>query len=178
MEDGYNVRPFYTRLWEQELGEVMGEEDWKKSFRLAYTGICSTQIREKNFKVQSRWYRCPADVSRYNKDIQDCCWRCGVGWWGCSAVRKFWGGVLKVFEKVSGINIENTPRVTLLSMIPGCEGKSSRRLLQFFLGAARMVIPRLWKTMSEPLLIDWVKERKHQEDGGNISRGKRSGGEL
>lgn len=69
-----------------------------------------------------------------------------------------WGQILEVFEERTGTILSNAPQVTLLTRAPEVNNKPDRKLLSYMLGAARMTIPRYWKTDGVPSILEWHNE--------------------
>lgn len=157
--------PWFARMWNKDLGMELKEQDWNRIFHTAHSLTLDNRAQEKNYKIVSRWYRCPVDVGRYNPQGSGECWRCKARrgdllhiWWECPPVMAFWNSVLAVYNLLEGEHIMNNPQVTLLSILPGTESIKNKDPLKFLLMAARVVIPRYWKTSDIPSMREWYTE--------------------
>ena len=113
----------------------------------------------------SRWYRCPSTIHEFNQDISDTCWRCHESkgnmfhiWRECPPVRRFWKHIFDPYGKSVDTTIHVSPRVALLTMIPGSLKKAKEDVLRHFLAAAKAVIPRHWKSTTVLSLGEWAIE--------------------
>lgn len=89
--------PWFARMWNNALGLELSEGDWIKNINATHNLTGDNQAQEKNYKIISRWYRCPADTGRYVPLGADVCWRCQLEkgdllhlWWECPLVKAFW----------------------------------------------------------------------------------------
>lgn len=68
-------------------------------------------------------------------------------WWEFPAIRELWDLVLKIFHKITGIGVVNSPSLTLLSLFPG-----QNKDFLLFLG---------YGSLQPPSLLDWVREAEN-----------------
>ena len=85
-------------------------------------------------------------------------------WWECPPVKKFWKQIFDLYGKLEGIVICASPRVALLNMTQCSLKKAREEVLGHFISAARVVIPRYWKTRLVPSLGEWAKELERSRD--------------
>lgn len=120
---------------------------------------------ETNFKLLSRWYRCLTVLHRMYPNISDLYWHWHSAkgsllhiWWECPSVHDFWSMVLQFYTQATGVIVPNMPQITLLSILPGSYKSVKKGLFRHWLTAARAVIPRYWRLVHAPPLIEWVME--------------------
>lgn len=159
------VKTSFQISWEKELDRTISLEDWSKSFLLTHKSTISSKAQELHFKVLSRWYRVPSLLHAIYPNTSHLCWRCNGAegtmthiWWGCPVLQPFWIKVIDVIQKITGIQLANDPASLLLFMIPLPTSAVRRSLLSFLLTAAKLVIPRLWKSQQPPTLTSWFTE--------------------
>lgn len=114
----------------------------------------------------TRWYRCPSTIHHFNLTTPDTCWRCLSSrgtmlhiWWECPPIQKFWQQIFLLYCKLMATALSPTPEIALLSMLPGTLKSIKKDVLRHFLAAARMVIPKYWKSRTVYLpLGEWAIE--------------------
>lgn len=162
--------PEFTNKWKMELNVEIKPEEWEKAFILTHSMSLAIKAHETNFKLLSRWYRCPLLLHQIYPNVSDLCWRCHSAkgsllhiWWECPSVHNFWDMILQLHTRATGVTIPNTPQITLLSILPGSYKSIKKGLLRHWLTAARAVIPRHWRSAHAPSLTDWILEMDHIE---------------
>ena len=91
------------------------------------------------------------------------CWRCSVAvgtylhvWWECERIRPFWTQVFECYNKIYDKSLVPSPKIALLSILPGSVQSQRRSLLRFFMSSAQQLIPSYWKSTATPPLSRWV----------------------
>uniref|UniRef100_A0A803J808 Reverse transcriptase domain-containing protein n=1 Tax=Xenopus tropicalis TaxID=8364 RepID=A0A803J808_XENTR len=163
--------PKFTRRWEGELQTHLTGDQWGNCFYLTHKFSIACKAQETNYKIISRWYKCPEILHKIYPTVTNQCWRCGIDigtpfhiWWKCLVLIPFWEQIFKVINSCTGLDLKPDPLIGILSILPGSVTKYKRSLLGFCLGAARTVIPRHWKSTIPPTINEWVKEM------GNVMR--------
>lgn len=62
---------------------------------------------------------------------------------------------MNVYNQIMGLHLPNTRQITLRSLIPGQIRAIKKDLLRFLIAAARLVIPRHWRSSQPPTLVKW-----------------------
>ncbi|KAM5165227.1 uncharacterized protein ACMZJ9_007677 [Mantella aurantiaca] len=166
VEESHPQPPIFTEKWERELRTCGVEEiDWARSFLLSHKMSMVSRAQERNFKISSRWYKCPTTLHQIDTSISFTCWRCGEAegnmthiWGTCPKVEKFWDEVLGVYQTVTGKSVERNLPMILLSVIPGRLRDIKRDILRHCLVAARTVIARNWRSPEVPPISAWLIE--------------------
>lgn len=74
--DTYDDPLPFTSGWERDLETTFTDGDLTKIFTLTNKLSMSCIAQEKNYKLLTRWYRCPADIRKYDQSESGVCWRC------------------------------------------------------------------------------------------------------
>ncbi|XP_018429005.1 PREDICTED: cyclic nucleotide-gated cation channel beta-3, partial [Nanorana parkeri] len=158
-------RPLFIARWERDLGYALTDEEVRTSFILTHKLSMACLAQEKGYKILTRWYRCPALLHRIFPDRPAHCWRCLKAegthlhiWWSCPVLLPFWCRVFDIYNQVMGTSLAPSPKVALLSVLPGSLASVKKDLLRFFVAAARMTIPRHWNTAVPPTVGEWIAE--------------------
>ena len=161
----YTSLPKFTAAWSGDLETSISEADWQKAFYYTHKSSISSYVREKNYKVLSRWYRVPSALRIMFPSTPDSCWRCNsaVGtylhiWWDCEAIRPFWNQIFKIYSDIYSKPLLPSPTVALLSILPGTFKFQKHTLLRFCLSTSRQLISRHWRSPLPPSLAEWVTE--------------------
>lgn len=85
-------------------------------------------------------------------------------WWDCFSIQEFWQLIFELYCKLVATSTQSSPEVALLSMIPGPFRSIKKYILRHFLTAARIVIPRHWKSTTVPSLGEWTIELDSKRD--------------
>lgn len=164
-----SAQPF-IQGWAAELQTSFTDGDRDRAFLLTHTCSIASYAQEKNYKVLTRWYCCPVTLHFLNSSIADVCWRCQDSrgtmfhiWWDCPLIEPFWHSVNTEYNKIES-SLVLTPKMVLLSMLPGSLKAVKRGLLRHCLVAARTVIPRHWRSPTPPSLAKWLVEMDRISD--------------
>lgn len=150
--------PLFKVAWERELNTFITEE-WEKSFILAHKSFTASSIQETNYKIITRWYRCPYILHAMDPALSSQCWCCEteVGsmhhiWWSCPHIQQLWEKELSLYDQLCTTQTLRQPKIALLSILPGSIAKGKKGLLHHFLSANCTVIPRHWQSWSPPTI--------------------------
>lgn len=123
VSENYPILPSYTDAWASELSTTFNFPDWDKSFILTHKVSTAFSAQETNYKVLTRWYRCPSIPHAIDQTISDHCWRCESDtgtmmhiWWTCPRTSQPWDNLLTLYERLLSTPVQRDPRITLLSM--------------------------------------------------------------
>ncbi|XP_018421345.1 PREDICTED: uncharacterized protein LOC108794750 [Nanorana parkeri] len=173
------IKP-YMLAWDQDLGEVASEEDWKRRSRVTTRGLLNVSLSEANFKVFSRWYLVPSRLALMYPGTSPLCFRgCALEgtmyhiWWTCPRIRNFWGGVFNLIFRVVGIRVPRDPRLALLNDTIPETPKHTRRLINFIVLAAKVTIAKTWKTPRVPLSQNFIVQIKRNMHGFTLQQNTR-----
>lgn len=129
----------FVRRWEAELSSTITPDEWEKAFLLTHSLSVASYSQEKNFKILARWYHCPVILHKMDLSVPDTCWRClqATGsmlhiWWDCPLISPFWKEVEGEYHKFTGSSTAFTPKVALLSMLPGSVKSVKKGLLRHY----------------------------------------------
>lgn len=107
----------------------------------------------------------PSLLHSFYPNVSDQCWRCNKAegmmthiWWSCPRIQPFWITVIDLIYRITRLKLNNKLSPLLLFMIPPPIYVVKNSLVSFLMIAAKMVIPRLWKTPVAPAITDWFKE--------------------
>lgn len=156
------------RKWEDDLKITLSEEQWGTICTNLYKASRSTAAQETNYKLATRWYRTPDVLHRIFPTVPNTCWRCEqeVGtllhiWWECREIQRFWKDVTQAIQLITGDRIITNPATCLLSH----EVQLPRQaLLAQLLTAARMTIPRKWRSKQNPTVEDWIRQVENTKE--------------
>lgn len=123
----------FRHSWEQELGIQLTDEDWTKAYTLSHTLSSAASLQGQNYKLLSRWYRCPTDIRRFDPSASDMCWCCKSSrgtpshiWHGCTTLTSFCEKVIQAYNVARGSDARLDPRITILFILSGSPERSGR----------------------------------------------------
>ncbi|KAM9320234.1 coiled-coil domain-containing protein 80 [Gastrophryne carolinensis] len=157
--------------WEADLGRSLSEEEWGDVYKNAHKGLISSSMQETNYKLITRWYRTPELLHSFFPSVPDTCWRCGQSgasmlhiWWSCQALGDFWKKVREICTQIMGEQLDWNAETVLLGWSPDGKGiAGGAPLARHLLNAARVLIPRNWRSQRSPTVRDWFCQLNHVE---------------
>lgn len=110
-------------------------------------------------RPHTNWYNTPSKIHKWFPMVSNLCWRCGEAegsayhiWWDCDLIRPFWQKVCEIIKQITETSILLTTVCCLLHISKGTMKRYKRSLTKFLLTAAKVLIPRYWKTTKIPTI--------------------------
>uniref|UniRef100_A0A803TG80 Reverse transcriptase zinc-binding domain-containing protein n=1 Tax=Anolis carolinensis TaxID=28377 RepID=A0A803TG80_ANOCA len=107
-------REFAKEKW------ITYKQMWKT--KLKYSS--SLKIKENWYKMFFRWYLTSQKLSKYYKNQNKECWKCGVkvgtflhAWWECKEIKKFWKKIHDHSQKNLNRKFDLKPEYYLLNLM-------------------------------------------------------------
>uniref|UniRef100_A0A803KCX1 Reverse transcriptase domain-containing protein n=1 Tax=Xenopus tropicalis TaxID=8364 RepID=A0A803KCX1_XENTR len=158
-------KPLHFLKWEKALNTQFTEQDMEGIILKSFTGQRSCRILENNYKILTGWYHTPAKLSKIFPGTSASCWRCGESpgtllhiLWECSEIKKYWMEILQVCNDKLQLGIRNDPATVLLHHNTQPISLYKKSLTQYALNAAKILIPRKWKSPTLPTINEWTQE--------------------
>ncbi|KAM8977104.1 adhesion G-protein coupled receptor G2 [Pelodytes ibericus] len=161
----YTTKPYFIREWEADCKVDLTDSQWKKIATVAHKCSASANIQENAYKIMTRWYKTPSKIHNIFPNVSDRCWRCANNkgdflhiWWTCSKIQPFWKAIADILTEVAGAEIPFEPCAYLLHHNTQPISKYKKSLTIHLLNAAKLLIPRLWKTSRTPSFREWLAQ--------------------
>lgn len=148
--------------WNNEIQAHLTNEDWTTIHEYAHKSSLNVAIQENGYKIVTRWYRTHSRLHKFLADIPDTCWRCEweVGtmlhvWWTCEKLQPFWKQVHDLISHVTTFSLDYTPAQFLLHHTSLSRKTYYKSLAMHMVNAARLCIPKHWRSTSIPTITEW-----------------------
>lgn len=143
----------HKRFWENALNTTFSNDQWLNACIFAHKCSMSTRHQETSYKFLTNWYNTTSKIHKWFPMLSNLCWRCGEAegsachiWWDCDPIRPFWQKVCETIKQITETSITLMAACCLLSISKGTMKRYKSSLTRFLLTAAKVLIPRYWKT--------------------------------
>lgn len=168
--------------WSRDLQIHLTTEDWNTIHEYAHKGSLNVAIQENCYKVITRWYRTLSRLHKFSSEIPDTCWLCVKErgtmlhvWWDCEKLQPFWKEIHEIITQVTTFKLDYTPAQYLLHHTSLSKKVYHKSLAMHMVNAARLCIPRLWRSTNTPMIGEWfarITKIKDMEELIYISQDK------
>lgn len=156
-ESPITEKPAHIRKWEQEINIDLDLDQWNKMANMAFRYSKCTNHIENARKLFYRWYRTPHLLHKFYPGVSNACWReCnGIGslthiWWHCPKISTLWSLTETILRQATQSPLKLTLPLALLNHDLDTFPKPCQHLIFHILTAARLLIPKYWKTPQVP----------------------------
>lgn len=150
--------------WEKDFKRVYTDDQWIKALKITYVSTRSANLWELHHKFLLRWYLTPYRISKFIPGASPECWRkCGGTGsllhvlWSCPRIQRFWMITFQLVEQITGIKVDFSPGMALLSLEIDSIPPSLRILVSHIFIAARLTIVRHWKDTNPPSVTETLQ---------------------
>lgn len=160
--------PAFLYNWERDLNKNLSDQEKSSILLLTHSTSIASKIAEVNYKLLTRWHYTPATLHKLFPQKSPLCWR-GCGdiashahiWWYCPLIRPYWLTIFYWFKEIQGSEVPNDPWYVLLHCTGESAGSYKKSITPHLLNAAKVLIPKFWKTTKIPSLRQWLREVDH-----------------
>jgi len=149
--------------WAKNIGHNIQMQQWEDMWTKGLKFTLCYNLKENFYKMMYRWYMTPQKLVKMYGNVSNLCWKCKTKegsfyhmWWTCVIARKFWTQIHSLMQSILQTRIPFKPEVFLLGILEEQMEKSSRRIMQYMVTAARLIYAQNWKTQKIPTIQDWL----------------------
>lgn len=154
------IDPLFNAKWEASLRRTFSADNWQKCFIFTHKHSMSSFFQEKKIPMVQGPIRYALYVCFSASDLLECGESEGSFlhiWWESRLITAFWQKVFVSYNAMCISNIQVSPEIALLSMIPGSFSSIKKGILRNCLLAALIAISRHWKSTVSPHILEWAQ---------------------
>lgn len=155
--------------WENDMGVSLSDEEWEMALtRVHSSSICSRHALIQ-FKVLHRLHFSKAKLARIFPNKSPICDKCKQTtatlyhmFWSCSKLDNFWSSFFDTMSQIYGVDIQPSPLIAILGIIPESDQGSFPAYLQRAFAFSSLLARRLilfkWKDTTPPIHNHWIRD--------------------
>ena len=155
------------KLWEEDLGEVMREDQWEAALDLVHTSSPCARHSLIQLKILLRVHWTRAKLATIFPDVDPSCPRCKNQpadhihmFWSCPFLRTFWADIFHAYSTMFGVVIPPNPLCAIFGFTDETRSLKGRAhvVIAFTSLLARRLILLLWKEQTPPTFSRWIRD--------------------